>query len=47
MALAEGKSELICEKLSLHSLTVIELFKMFIPEIKIEISDMLKDGITA
>lgn len=43
MALADGTSTIICEELSKHSLTVLELLKMFIPSIKISIEDVSKD----
>lgn len=44
MALADGTSVIINDRLSLHSQTVIELLKMFIPGIKINIEDIEKDG---
>lgn len=37
MALADGKSRLVCKELSLHAETIIELLRQFIPEILIEV----------
>jgi hypothetical protein len=45
MALAEGVSRITCHDLSLHSETMIELLRQFIPEIEIstEVIDENKD----
>ena len=37
MALAEGSSRIVCHDLSLHSQTMLELLKIYIPEIEIKV----------
>ncbi|CDW82404.1 rna 3-terminal phosphate cyclase [Stylonychia lemnae] len=44
MALAKGKSSIICKELSLHSQTMIELLKMFFGDrIQLEVNEITKD----
>ncbi len=40
MTLAEGKSSIICDKLSLHSQTMIELIRIFIPDVDIKVEEI-------
>ncbi len=37
MALAEGTSRIACHDISLHSQTMVELLKIYIPELEIEV----------
>ena len=37
MALAEGTSRIACYDISLHSQTMVELLKMYIPELDIKV----------
>lgn len=37
MGLAEGTSRMACQELSLHSETMIELLRQFIPHIEIQV----------
>lgn len=40
MALADGRSQIVCNELSLHSQTMIALLRIFIPEIEIRVEDI-------
>ena len=49
MALANGKSRIVCHNLSLHSQTMLELLRIYIPDIEISvepIDDKKNDMIT-
>ena len=37
MALAEGTSRIVCHDISLQSQTMVELLKMYIPELEIKV----------
>jgi hypothetical protein len=40
MALAEGTSRISCHDISLHSQTMVELLKMYIPDLDIKVESI-------
>jgi len=47
MALADGTSKIVCHDISLHAQTMVELLKMYIPDldIKVEAIDEEKNSL--